>query len=123
MHEFSMTSEIVRLVLNEAQNRGAKKVLEVNLVIGKLTLLGIEQIRFSYKLLSKGTILQGSKLKIERRDGMVECDKCGYKGPIKSQEDPVYHLSFPSLACPKCGSIVKVTKGRECTIKNIRLEV
>lgn len=123
MHEFSMTSNIVKLVLDEAKKREAKKVLEVHLIIGKLTFLAIEQMRFSYNILIKDTIMEESKLKIERRKGMVECDKCGYKGPIRSKEDPVYHLSFPSLACPKCGDTVRIVEGRECVVKTIRLEV
>ena len=123
MHEFSMTSQIVKLALEEAQRRGAKKVLEVRLVIGKLTFLAIEQVRFSYKLLVKNTIMEGSKLHIEQREGTVECDNCGYKGTINSGEDPIYHFSFPTLTCPKCGSTVRIVEGKECIVKGIRLAV
>ena len=123
MHEFSMTSQIVKTVLEEAEKQKAKKVLEVHLVIGKLTLLGIKQVRFAYNALVKNTLMKGSKLIIERQKGRVKCDKCGYKGPIKFINDPVYHLSFPTLACPKCGSSATITEGRECLIKSIKLEV
>jgi len=118
-----MTSSIVNLVLEEAEKRGAKKVLRVNLVIGKLTFLAVEQIRFSYNLLVKNTILEGSKLRIEEREGVGECDSCGYKGPIESKEDPVYHFSFPSLLCPRCGSTVRIVDGRECLVKSVRVVV
>ena len=123
MHEFSMTSSIVKLVLEEAEKCGAKKVLEVRMIIGKLTFLAIEQIRFSYSILVKNTILEGSKLKIEQREGSGECDNCGYKGPIESKEDPLYHLSFPSLSCPKCGYTVRIVDGKECLVKNVKVLV
>jgi len=123
MHEFSMTSQIVREVLGEAEKRGAKKVLEVHLVIGDLTLLGIEQVRLSYKILIEDTVMDGSKLLIRRRKGKVKCDKCGYKGPIHFKDDPVYHISFPTLTCPKCGSSVNIIEGRECLIKRVKLAI
>lgn len=123
MHEFSMTSQIVEKVLEEAEKQKAKKVLEVHLIIGKLTLLGIKQIRFSYSALVKNTLLEGSKLIIERKKGTVKCDRCGYEGPIRFRNDPVYHLSFPTLACPSCGYSARIVEGRECLIKSIKLEV
>jgi len=123
MHEFSMTSQIIKTVLEEAGKQKAKKVLEVHLVIGKLTLLGIKQVRFAYNALVKNTLMKGSKLIIERKKGRVKCDECGYEGPIRFRNDPVYHLSFPTLACPKCGSSTKIIEGRECLIKSIKLEV
>ncbi len=123
MHEFSVTSQIVKTVLDEAAKQKAKKVLEVRLAIGRLTLLGISQIRFAYKLLAKDTILEGSKLTIERKSGAVKCDKCGYEGPIKFRRDPAYHLAFPTLACPRCGYPVTIVEGRECMVKSVRLEV
>ena len=123
MHEFSITSEIVKTVLEEANKRDAKKVLEVHLIIGKLTLLGIDQIRFSYKSLIKDTIISGSKLFVRRMNGKVECGQCGYKGPINCVNDPVYHFSFPTLVCPKCSSSVKIIAGRECIVKRIKLEI
>ena len=61
MHEFSLTTQIVDSVLEDAKNQGAKKVTEVHLEIGKLTFLGIEQVRFSYKVLVEDTIMKDSK--------------------------------------------------------------
>ena len=69
MHEFSVTSQIVENILKEAERHKAKKVVQVNLAIGKLTFLGIEQVRFTYKLLVKGTIAEKSKLAIKEKDG------------------------------------------------------
>ena len=123
MHEFSMTTKIVESVLEEARKRDAKKVLAVHLVIGKLTFLGIEQVRFSYDVLVKGTIMEGSKLHIEEKDGIVHCVRCGYEGSLEYEDDPEYHVPTPTLLCPKCGSKVQIAAGKECTIKSVKLAV
>lgn len=118
-----MTSQIVQSVLAEAENRKAKKVTEVHLVIGELTFLGLEQVRFAYEVLTKGTILESSKLVIETQKGAVKCDNCGYQGGFKYEDDPLYHVPVPTLKCPKCGNPVNVVAGKECTIKSIKMMV
>jgi hydrogenase nickel incorporation protein HypA/HybF len=123
MHDYSMTSRIVETVLREAEEQGAQKVSEVHLVIGRLTFLGIEQVHYLYPLLVKGTLMDGSKLVIEEKEGVVECDECGYRGALNYHDDPSFHTTYPTLSCPKCGGMVKIVGGRECTVRKIRLEV
>ena len=121
MHEFSMTTQIVNYVLEEAKKHNAKRVDMVHLIIGKLTFLGLEQVKFAYEMLVKNTIMEGSKLHIEEKDGVVRCSNCGYEGDLKYEDDPVYHVSSPTLNCPKCGDVVNIVGGKECTIKSIKL--
>jgi hydrogenase nickel incorporation protein HypA/HybF len=123
VHEFSVTSQIVQSVLAEAEKRGAKKVTEVDLVVGKLTFLGLEQLRFAFEVLTKDTILEGAKLVIEEQEGIVKCSNCGYEGGFKYEDDPLYHVPVPTLKCPKCGSVVEISAGKECTIKSIKMMV
>ena len=121
MHEFSVTSQIVNNILKEAEKHKAKKVVQVNLSIGKLTFLGIEQVHFAYNLLVKDTIAEKSKLIIKEKDGVVKCSKCGYEGDFKYEDNPMYHIPMLTLKCPKCGNIVKIVEGKECTIESIKL--
>jgi hydrogenase nickel incorporation protein HypA/HybF len=123
VHEFSITNQIVQSVLTEAEKRGAKKVTEVHLAIGKLTFLGLEQVRFAYEVLTKDTIMEGSQLIIEEQEGIVKCGNCGYQGDFKYQDDPLYHVPVPTLKCPKCNNTVTITAGKECTIKNIKMMI
>ena len=67
MHELSITTQIVESVLDEAKEREAKKVTEVRLIVGKMTFLGTEQIRFLYKILTENSIMKDSKLVIEEK--------------------------------------------------------
>ena len=121
MHEFSMATQIVENVLEEAKRHDAKKVAEVHLVIGKMTFLGVDQVRFSYGILVKDTIMEDSKLIIKEQDGVIECPSCGFKGAVPIEDDPAYHVPVPSLRCPKCGEAAKIVEGKECTIASIRL--
>ena len=121
VHELSMTTQIIESVLEEAKKQGAKKVIEVQLVIGKMTFLGTEQVRFSYNILVEDTIMKGSKLIIEEKDGVIECSSCGYRGEIPVMDDPAYHVPIPTLRCPKCTKAAKIVEGKECTIRSIRM--
>jgi hypothetical protein len=49
MHEFSVMTQIVDLVLDEARKRNASKVEQVDLEVGEFTMLGLEQMRSSPK--------------------------------------------------------------------------
>jgi hydrogenase nickel incorporation protein HypA/HybF len=116
-----MTTQIVESILEEAAKHGAKKVTEVHLVIGKLTFLGIEQVRFAYNILTEDTIMKDSKLIIKEKDGVIECPNCGYKGSLETEDDLMYHVPIPILKCPKCGEAAKIVEGKECTIESIRM--
>lgn len=118
-----MTSQIVQSVLEEARKHGAKKVKEVSLIIGELTFLGLEQVRFAYEILTKGTIMEDSDLLIKEGEGVVKCNSCGYEGDFKYEDNPQYHLPMPTLRCPKCDGIVEIVGGKECIIESIRLVV
>lgn len=120
MHEFSISSEIVRTVLDATEKNNGKKVLSVQLEIGESTLLNVEQITFWMEELFKGSFAEGAKVKIKVIKTNIHCKSCGYKGrPILNQKNLIKHF-FP-LSCPKCGSIqIKVEKGKECTLKRIQ---
>jgi hydrogenase nickel incorporation protein HypA/HybF len=121
MHEFSRTSQIVEAVLSEAQKEGAVKVIEVELEIGDLTFLGIEQVRFAYKILTDKTIAKDSKLKIDKIPGRGACEGCGYDGPLSYVDDEQFHIIVPTFNCPRCGKPLSISAGRECVIKRIRI--
>jgi hydrogenase nickel incorporation protein HypA/HybF len=122
MHELSMASNLIDIAVQEAKKRNATSVLEVNLVVGKFSMLGLEQLRFCYNLLIKNTLLENSKLEVKYEDGKIYCDKCRYEGPIQLKEEPEYHIIFPTLVCPKCGNPAEIISGRDCYIKSIRVK-
>jgi len=123
MHEYSVMSEIVKTILSEVEKNNLKTVSKVKLEVGELTFLGEEQLRFSYEVLSKDNILHDSKLDIESIRPEVECPSCGFTGNLEYLESEEMHFRLPKFSCPKCNSNVKITKGKDCIIREITGEI
>lgn len=121
MHEFSVMTQIVDAVMKEAERHKAKMIREVILEIGELTFLNNEQMVFAYEILSRNTLLEGSKLTIKKRRAKVSCNNCSYNGLPK--QFTAMHAIIPVLRCPKCNSQIRITAGKECLIKEIKMEV
>ncbi len=123
MHEFSMTEMVVKQVLASLSSYEVIKVERVDLLVGELTFLGEEQMKFAYDVLVKGTVLEGSELRITRSPALVECPACGFRGPITHEDNPAFHVTSPVFSCPECGGRVEIISGKECTVTGIRAEV
>jgi hydrogenase nickel incorporation protein HypA/HybF len=120
MHEVSVMSGIVESVLKELEKHSVLKVEEVDLVLGELTFLGEEQLQFAYEIITRGTILEGSKLLVIPEETELMCVSCGYQGPADKLGEE-YHMSMPSLVCPKCRGGVKVLKGQSCRVTSMKV--
>ena len=125
MHELSVAQEIARTVLKLAFDKGAKRITRIEVEVGKLTFLGIDQLRFWLEACLEGTIGSGSKLIFREIDPVVRCRSCGYEGGIKEVEvDLALHLMLPSIECPACGSAeVEIVSGRDCLIRRVELSI
>ena len=121
MHEFSVMSEIVKGIIDEAEKRNALRIERVTVEIGEYTMLGKEQLRFAFDVISKGTLLENAELDLRTVAGTIECD-CGFKGEASPSSDTP-HKSVPVMECPKCGGVAKMAGGRECVIRDIRMVV
>ena len=125
MHEFSMMMSIVELVKAEMAKRQVIKVTEINLEIGDLTFLSHDALHFAFQaLVETEPKIDANSLKIIPVPAEVRCTKCGFTGPMKAAESPEYHqLMAPVFQCPKCAGPVEIVRGRECTVKNIRMDL
>jgi len=121
MHEVAIMSSIIEAVLAELDGHEVERVEEVTLVVGELTFLGEEQLRFAFDVLSRGTILEGASLRMEKEELSVKCPACGYEGKADYVEDSAFHYSIPVLACPRCGGRVEVLKGKSCGVSSLRV--
>jgi hydrogenase nickel incorporation protein HypA/HybF len=121
MHEFSITSLLVESLLELARQRGASRVLEVHLRIGKLRALSVDQVRFCYGILVKGTILEGSRLFVRETQGIVRCAVCGYHGMFDSEGNSGFHFGIAGLICPRCANSLTIEGGDECVIARVRM--
>jgi len=122
MHELSVMTQIVDSILEEATKRQAKRIESVELEVGEYTMLGEEQLKFAYEVLSKEyPLLEGSELTIKHLKGRIKC-KCGFEGEVSPADDSP-HSIVPILECPKCCGAAEIIVGRECVIRNIRMVV
>ena len=122
MHELSVMTQIIDSILAEANKRRAKRIEAVDLEVGEYTMLGDEQLKFAYEILSKeNPLLEGSELTIKHLKGRIKC-KCGFEGDVKPAEESP-HKIVPILECPKCCGAAEIVAGRECVIRNIRMVV
>jgi hydrogenase nickel incorporation protein HypA/HybF len=119
MHEFSLSSDIVQTVISASEENRAKKVLSIQLDVGELALVNVEQVTFWLKELFKGTPAEGAKIKVKRVRARIGCDECGYQGGTKSEKRNAPGGPAP-CSCPQCGSFrIHIKKGREFILRNI----
>ena len=96
----------------------------IDLAVGELTFLNLNQLRFAFETLSEGTLAEKAKLNIETMVARIKCSRCGYDGPI-SYEGPEDHLGYlvAFLKCRICESRdLEVVSGKECMIRNLKVK-
>jgi hydrogenase nickel incorporation protein HypA/HybF len=120
MHELSIASAIVERVLEFAEAGPPRKILGVRLLIGELSCIEPDQLRFCYGAITKETAIEDSTLEIERVEAEVSCPHCSYRGRAKLWEDALYGVLVATLQCPSCGRAAEAVQGHECTIRTIR---
>jgi len=86
--------------------------------VGELLGLTEESLTMAYDVLSKGTRAEGSRLKVSITEGSVECPRCGFSGRLKSRGHQ--HAVDPTFACPECGSALKIVKGLEVRLVELK---
>lgn len=113
MHELSIIHSIIETVeATVAQQAQPMPVEAVNLQIGELAGVEIENLEFLWPAAVEGTRLEGAVCHIERMPGRAACLDCNTEFPLNNYFD----------ACPACGSYWKdVRAGEELTIKTIEL--
>lgn len=116
MHELPVTESILKIVLKHAQMNNVQHVVAIHLQVGKLSDLEDEWIQRYFDYLSKGTLAEGAKLKIERMPIVMQCNACS-----KSFEADAAKLN--DLVCPNCGGKESTfLSGREYFIKNMEVQ-
>jgi len=77
MHELPVTQNIINICIEEAEKNGAKKIDKINIVVGALSDIVPDSIHMYFELLTKGTILQGTELKVKKIKARILCKDCG----------------------------------------------
>ena len=114
MHELSIVDAVLDQVQEEVRQSGAGgRVTRLELVIGRLSGVNPDSIRFAFELLAPGTVVEGAEIRIREPESsslavLVE-------SAAKSRTSP---LSVPSAQ----SSDVAIEGGQELLLETIEVE-
>lgn len=120
MHEYSIASELVAIILERLKGENVGKVKEVHLRKGELMILSNKALHQAYAIITSGTILEGSQLLIEETKTSIACNSCGYSG--KAKYSAGYHFIVPILTCPHCEAPAQIKEGKQLELVKLVVE-
>jgi hydrogenase nickel incorporation protein HypA/HybF len=111
MHELSLCRSISGIVVKAA---GQRKVSVVDLDIGQLRQVVPGTLEYCWGLLSQGTPLEGSQLRIHHIPAVLACRDCGVSTQL---------ATVPILKCEACSSTaVDIESGEEFMVTSVEVE-
>lgn len=113
MHELGITQSIVEIAEQAAVKQQAAKIISVTVEVGSLAGVVPESLEFCFEACSKGTLLEGAALLIERVAARAGCRQCGREFPLEEL----------LACCPDCGSAASdLLCGEELRIKEMEID-
>lgn len=112
MHELAISEGIVGILEAEAARQNYGRVKKVWLEIGPLSGIEIEALRFSFDVVTRGTLAEDAALEIVATEARAWCLPCEKSVAIARRYDP----------CPHCGGHqLQLTSGDEMRIKELEV--
>jgi hydrogenase nickel incorporation protein HypA/HybF len=122
MHEFSFAYNIFKVAEATALKYNAKKITEVFLEIGELTLIIPDLLRRSFEIATKGSIAEGAKLNIKIIPGQIKCRECNKISDVSLTEEAQL-TGLQLFSCKHCGSNnTEIIEGKKANVKNIKIQ-
>ena len=122
MHEFAFAYDIFKVAEATAIKHGAKRITEVLLEIGELTLIVPDLLRRSFEMATAGSIAEGAYLNIQVLPGRIRCRECNKISSVTLSEES--QLTGNQLfRCQHCESPnTEIIDGKKANVKNIKIE-
>jgi hydrogenase nickel incorporation protein HypA/HybF len=113
MHESVIAQSLLEIIEEEAGRHGGTKVTRVKVLIGKLSGVVPEALRFAFEAITTDSIAEGALLEIEEVPLRIRCNQCR----------KTHVIDGPFIICPDCeGADVKMVTGRELELRTMELE-
>jgi len=107
MHELSLVSSLLEMIVEDAQKRGFKKVTCVRLSVGEYSGANRQVLEFALEHLSRGTPLEGAAFDLAVEEASCLCNNCQL----------TFKPEQPFFTCPFCGrASSSFVKGKEVYI-------
>jgi hydrogenase nickel incorporation protein HypA/HybF len=108
MHELAITQSVVDAIV---ERLGETRVAVVHLVIGRVSGVDVDAVRFCFDLVAEGTIVAGARLEISEPPGHARCRACGAE----------FDVDDLLLLC-RCGSAdVELRTGQELMVRAVEV--
>jgi hydrogenase nickel incorporation protein HypA/HybF len=102
--------EQVHVEVDQSEHEG--QVLGLDLVIGRMSGVHVDSIRFAFEMLTPGTIMEGAELRIQEPSASLSCHQCGAEHEVEQI----------TVDCPSCGSgDISIRGGQEMLLHSIEL--
>jgi hydrogenase nickel incorporation protein HypA/HybF len=122
MHEFAFAHNIFKVAEETAKKYNAKRITEVYLEVGELTLIVPQLLKESFKMATTGSIAEGAELVIEMTPGKIKCRDCGEITAVSLDKEAKL-TGMQLFKCKNCGSNdTEVMEGKKANIKNIKIQ-
>ena len=122
MHEFSFAMSIFKVAEATALKHNAKRITEVLLEIGELTLIVPELLQRSFDMATRGSIAEGARLTIKMTPGIVKCRDCSKNSEVSITKDAQL-TGLQLFQCSHCGSNnTEIIEGKKANVKNIKIQ-
>jgi len=113
MHELSLAMSLVELAESETIRSGSSAIISVDVLVGRLSGVDPEALRFMLDLSKKNTLLDHAVINFELVEGKGKCRVCHHEFPVDTLA-PV---------CPRCNEIsIEVTGGDQLRIVSMEVE-
>ena len=113
MHELAIAQGIIRIVDEQAREKGFQRVQEIRLKMGEFSGLVPACLREFFPVAAAGTAAEGAVLVIETLPARFRCLDCGYEGPVDRS----------GACCPDCRSpAIRMLSGREFYVDSLKVE-
>lgn len=114
MHELAIMEDILNIALDHANRNQARKIIRVNLAIGKLSDIVPQWAQIFFDMITRDTIAENAELYVESIPIRVHCQACGNESIIDHTHQP--------WVCGSCGSAhISLISGREFRIQSIEV--
>jgi hydrogenase nickel incorporation protein HypA/HybF len=116
MHEVSIATGLIDELIRIAEENEARKVITVNVKIGKMSGIVTDSLKFAFDALkAEQPLISSTEMQIQEVPLCYECRDCRV---TFGTEDP----NFP--CCPDCKSYrLTLLTGEEMNIENMEIEV
>jgi len=121
VHEATIAKSILKTILDTASKNEAREVLRVDMEVGEICLVNVEQLAFLVGTFARDTVAKDMEFLVTKVETRIRCTQCAYVGGVEYREiEPEWHYRVPIFACVRCKSgMTEIVQGRELTIKSI----